>query len=163
MFKVAIVCMSDKGSKGEREDISTQVIEKIILENGYKITKKVLIPDDFQKIKDSLIEICDNNHADLILTTGGTGFSKRDVTPEATEEIIEKRVPGIPEAIRAYSLTITKRAMLSRATAGIRKDTLIINMPGSPKAVEESLTYIISELKHGLEILVGSASECARK
>ncbi|MCI6380944.1 MULTISPECIES: MogA/MoaB family molybdenum cofactor biosynthesis protein [Fusobacterium] len=163
MFKVAIVCMSDKGSKGEREDISTQVIEKIILENGYKITKKVLIPDDFQKIKDTLIEICDNNHADLILTTGGTGFSKRDVTPEATEEIIEKRVPGIPEAIRAYSLTITKRAMLSRATAGIRKDTLIINMPGSPKAVEESLTYIISELKHGLEILVGSASECARK
>jgi len=155
--------MSDKGSKGEREDISTQVIEKIILENGYKITKKVLIPDDFQKIKDTLIEICDNNHADLILTTGGTGFSKRDVTPEATEEIIEKRVPGIPEAIRAYSLTITKRAMLSRATAGIRKDTLIINMPGSPKAVEESLTYIISELKHGLEILVGSASECARK
>lgn len=163
MFKVAIVCMSDKGSKGEREDISTQVIEKIILENGYKITKKVLIPDDFQKIKDTLIEICDNNHADLILTTGGTGFSKRDVTPEATEEIIEKRVPGIPEAIRAYPLTITKRAMLSRATAGIRKDTLIINMPGSPKAVEESLTYIISELKHGLEILVGSASECARK
>lgn len=163
MFKVAIVCMSDKGSKGEREDISTQVIEKIILENEYKITKKVLISDDFQKIKDTLIEICDNNHADLILTTGGTGFSKRDVTPEATEEIIEKRVPGIPEAIRAYSLTITKRAMLSRATAGIRKDTLIINMPGSPKAVEESLTYIISELKHGLEILVGSASECARK
>lgn len=163
MFKVAIVCMSDKGSKGEREDISTQVIEKIILENGYKITKKVLISDDFQKIKDTLIEICDNNHADLILTTGGTGFSKRDVTPEATEEIIEKRVPGIPEAIRAYSLTITKRAMLSRATAGIRKDTLIINMPGSPKAVEESLTYIISELKHGLEILVGSATECARK
>lgn len=163
MFRVAIVCMSDKGSKGEREDISTQVIEKIMLENGYKITKKVLIPDDFQKIKDTLVEICDNNHADLILTTGGTGFSKRDVTPEATEEIIEKKVPGIPEAIRAYSLTITKRAMLSRATAGIRKDTLIINMPGSPKAVEESLTYIISELKHGLEILVGSATECARK
>lgn len=163
MFRVAIVCMSDKGSKGEREDISTQVIEKIMLDNGYKITKKVLIPDDFQKIKDTLIEICDNNHADLILTTGGTGFSKRDVTPEATEEVIEKRVPGIPEAIRAYSLTITKRAMLSRATAGIRKDTLIINMPGSPKAVEESLTYIISELKHGLEILVGSATECARK
>ena len=163
MFRVAIVCMSDKGSKGEREDISTQDIQKIILENGYKITKKVLIPDDFQKIKDTLVEICDNNHADLILTTGGTGFSKRDVTPEATEEIIEKRVPGIPEAIRAYSLTITKRAMLSRATAGIRKDTLIINMPGSPKAVEESLTYIISELKHGLEIMVGSTSDCARK
>ena len=163
MFRVAIVCMSDKGSRGEREDLSSQVIEKIAVENGYIVTKKVLIPDEFQVIKDTLSEICDKNHADLILTTGGTGFSKRDVTPEATEAIIEKRVPGIPEAMRAYSLTITKRAMLSRATAGIRKDTLIINMPGSPKAVEESLTYIIPELKHGLEILVGSAKDCARK
>lgn len=163
MFRVAIVCMSDKGSRGEREDLSSQVIEKIAVENGYIVTKKVLIPDEFQIIKDTLSEICDKNHADLILTTGGTGFSKRDVTPEATEAIIEKRVPGIPEAMRAYSLTITKRAMLSRATAGIRKDTLIINMPGSPKAVEESLTFIIPELKHGLEIMVGSAKDCARK
>ncbi|WP_294703442.1 MogA/MoaB family molybdenum cofactor biosynthesis protein [uncultured Fusobacterium sp.] len=163
MFRVAIVCMSDKGSRGEREDLSSQVIEKIAVENGYIVTKKVLIPDEFQVIKDTLSEICDKNHADLILTTGGTGFSKRDVTPEATEAIIEKRVPGIPEAMRAYSLTITKRAMLSRATAGIRKDTLIINMPGSPKAVEESLTFIIPELKHGLEIMVGSAKDCARK
>ncbi|MBU3842195.1 MogA/MoaB family molybdenum cofactor biosynthesis protein [Fusobacterium sp. HC1336] len=163
MFKVAIVCMSDKGSKGEREDISTQVIERIMIENGYEVSEKVLIPDEFQLIKETLINLCDNNLVDLILTTGGTGFSKRDVTPEATEEVIEKRVPGIPEAMRAYSLTITKRAMLSRATAGIRKNTLIINMPGSPKAVEESLNYIVSELKHGLEIMVGSASDCARK
>lgn len=163
MFKVAIVCMSDKGSKGEREDISTQVIERIMIENGYEVSEKVLIPDEFQLIKDTLINLCDNNLVDLILTTGGTGFSKRDVTPEVTEEVIEKRVPGIPEAMRAYSLTITKRAMLSRATAGIRKNTLIINMPGSPKAVEESLNYIVSELKHGLEIMVGSASDCARK
>lgn len=163
MFRVAIVCMSDKGSRGEREDKSTQVIERIILENGYKVVEKILIPDEFEMIKETLKNICDENRADLILTTGGTGFSKRDVTPEATEEIIEKRVPGIPEAIRAYSMTITKRAMLSRATAGIRKDTLIINMPGSPKAVDESLSYIISELKHGLEIMVGSAGDCARK
>lgn len=163
MFKVAIVCMSDKGSKGEREDISTQVIERIMIENGYEVSEKILIPDEFQLIKDTLINLCDNNLVDLILTTGGTGFSKRDVTPEATEEVIEKRVPGIPEAMRAYSLTITKRAMLSRATAGIRKNTLIINMPGSPKAVEESLNYIVSELKHGLEIMIGSASDCARK
>lgn len=163
MFKVAIVCMSDKGSKGEREDISTQVIERIMIENGYEVSEKILIPDEFQLIKETLINLCDNNLVDLILTTGGTGFSKRDVTPEATEEVIEKRVPGIPEAMRAYSLTITKRAMLSRATAGIRKNTLIINMPGSPKAVEESLNYIVSELKHGLEIMVGSASDFARK
>lgn len=145
MFKVAIVCMSDKGAEGKREDISTQIIEKIMLENNYLIEKKILIPDDFQIIKDTLLEICENNEADLILTTGGTGFSKRDITPEATEEVIEKRVPGIPEAIRSYSLNITKRAMLSRATAGIRKNTLIINMPGSPKAVEEALSYIIPE------------------
>lgn len=162
MFRVIIVCMSDKGSRGEREDRSTGVIERIVLENGYEVVEKILIPDDFDMIVETLKEICDNNRADLVLTTGGTGFSKRDVTPEATEEVIEKRVPGIPEAIRSYSMTITKRAMLSRATAGIRKDTLIINMPGSPKAVDESLSYIISELKHGLEIMVGSAKDCAR-
>lgn len=163
MFRTAIVCMSDKGAKGEREDLSTKVIEKIIIENGYKVTKKILIPDEFELIKETLKNICDNDEADLILTTGGTGFSKRDVTPEATLEIIDKAAPGIPEAIRAYSMTITKRAMLSRAAAGIRKNTLIINMPGSPKALEESLSFIIDSLTHGLEILVGSSSECARR
>ena len=163
MFRTAIVCMSDKGAKGEREDLSTKVIEKIIIENGYKVTKKILIPDEFELIKETLKNIGDNDEADLILTTGGTGFSKRDVTPEATLEIIDKAAPGIPEAIRAYSMTITKRAMLSRAAAGIRKNTLIINMPGSPKAVEESLSFIIDSLTHGLEILVGSSSECARR
>ncbi|MHD0316956.1 MogA/MoaB family molybdenum cofactor biosynthesis protein [Fusobacterium varium] len=162
MFRTAIVCMSDKGAKGEREDISTNVIEKIVTENGYKVVKKILIPDEYELIKETLKNICDNNEADLILTTGGTGFAKRDVTPEATLEIADKIVPGIPEAIRAYSMTITKRAMLSRAAAGIRKSTLIINMPGSPKAVEESLSFIIDSLSHGLEILVGSASDCAR-
>lgn len=163
MFKTAIVCMSDKGYKGEREDISTKVIEEILLDNRYEVVKKVLIPDEFETIKETLKEICDKKEADLILTTGGTGFSKRDVTPEATLAIVEKNVPGIPEAIRAYSMTITKRAMLSRAAAGIRKDTLIINLPGSPKAVRESLEYIIPELKHGLEILVGSAFDCAKE
>ncbi|MDU1910461.1 MogA/MoaB family molybdenum cofactor biosynthesis protein [Fusobacterium sp.] len=163
MFRTVIICMSDKGAKGEREDLSTKIIEKIALENGYKIIKKILIPDEFELIKETLKNICDNNEADLILTTGGTGFSKRDVTPEATLEVIDKVIPGIPEAIRAYSMTITKRAMLSRAAAGIRKNTLIINMPGSPKAVEESLSFIIDSLTHGLEILVGTSSECARK
>ena len=147
----------------EREDLSTKVMEKIVIETGYEVVKKVLIPDEFELIKETLRNICDNDEADLILTTGGTGFSKRDVTPEATLEIIDKAVPGIPEAIRAYSMTITKKAMLSRAIAGIRKNTLIINMPGSPKAVEESLSFIIDSLTHGLEILIGSSSECARK
>lgn len=163
MFRTAIVCMSDKGARGEREDTSTKVIEKIIMKNGYKVIKKILIPDEFELIKETLKNICDNDEADLILTTGGTGFSKRDVTPEATLEVIDKIVPGIPEAMRAYSMTITKRAMLSRSAAGIRKNTLIINMPGSPKAVEESLSFIIEPLTHGLEILVGASSECARK
>lgn len=162
MFRTTIVCMSDKGARGEREDLSTKVIEKIVTEKGYKIVKKILIPDEYELIKETLKNICDNNEADLILTTGGTGFAKRDVTPEATLEIVDKIVPGIPEAIRAYSMSITKRAMLSRAAAGIRKSTLIINMPGSPKAVDESLSFIIDSLSHGLEILVGSASDCAR-
>ncbi|WP_443863257.1 MogA/MoaB family molybdenum cofactor biosynthesis protein [Fusobacterium ulcerans] len=162
MFRTAIVCMSDKGARGEREDLSTKVIEKIVTEKGYKIVKKILIPDEYELIKETLKNICDNNEADLILTTGGTGFAKRDITPEATLEIVDKIVPGIPEAIRAYSMSITKRAMLSRAAAGIRKSTLIINMPGSPKAVDESLSFIIDSLSHGLEILVGSASDCAR-
>ena len=163
MFRAAIVCMSDKGYRGKREDISSNVIEEILLKNSYTITEKIIIPDEYSLIKDTLKNICDSNLADLIVTTGGTGFSKRDVTPEATLEVCDKVVPGIPEAIRAYSMTITKRAMLSRAAAGIRKDTLIINLPGSPKAVRESLEYIISTLNHGLEILVGSATDCARK
>ena len=110
-----------------------------------------------------MAEIADQGLAELILTTGGTGFSERDVMPEATEDIIERRVPGIPEAMRAYSMTITKRAMLSRASAGIRKKTLIINLPGSPTAVRESLEYIIPALEHGLQILTGEATNCARK
>lgn len=163
MFRVAIICMSDKGFKGEREDLSTKVIEEIVIKNGYEVVKKIIIPDEYEEITKNLKEICDKNIADLILTTGGTGFAKRDVTPEATEEILEKKVPGISEAIRNYSMTITKRAMLSRAVSGIRKETLIINLPGSPKAVRESLEYIITELYHGLEILTGKAFDCARK
>ena len=122
-----------------------------------------LLPDDRKMLSDRMKEIADNNMAELILTTGGTGFSPRDVMPEATEDIIERRVPGIPEAMRAYSMTITKRAMLSRASAGIRKKTLIINLPGSPKAVRESLEYIIDALDHGIEIMTGEAGNCARK
>ena len=122
-----------------------------------------LLPDDRKMLSDRMKEIADNNMAELILTTGGTGFSPRDVMPEATEDIIERRVPGIPEAMRAYSMTITKRAMLSRASAGIRNKTLIINLPGSPKAVRESLEYIIDALAHGIEIMTGEAGNCARK
>ena len=121
-----------------------------------------ILPDDRAILSKKMAEIADNNTAELILTTGGTGFSPRDIMPEATEDIIDRRVPGIPEAMRAYSMTITKRAMLSRATAGIRKKTLIVNLPGSPKAVKESLEYIIDPLAHGIEIMTGEAGNCAR-
>lgn len=163
MKRVAIITASDSGYKGEREDKSAPVIEEIVEKEGYKVIKKLLLPDDREVLAQAMREIADNNEADLILTTGGTGFSVRDNMPEATLSVAEKIVPGIPEAMRAYSMQFTKRAMLSRAAAGIRKTTLIINMPGSPKAVRECLEYIVSELNHGLEILLGEANNCARK
>lgn len=162
MFLVDIICLSDKGYRGEREDKSTAVIEEILIREGYEINKKILIPDEFSMITSTLINSCDVDKVDLIITTGGTGFSPRDVTPEATLEVIEKEVQGIPEAIRAYSMTITNRAMLSRGRAGIRGGSLIINLPGSPKACKESLEYILSPIYHGLEILTGKSFDCAR-
>ena len=121
-----------------------------------------ILPDDRSMLSKRMAEIADGNQAELILTTGGTGFSPRDVMPEATEDITERKVPGIPEAIRAYSMTITNRAMLSRATAGIRKQTLIINLPGSKKAVEESLSFVIDQLPHGLDTLRENTEDCGR-
>lgn len=163
MKRAAIITASDSGYRGEREDKSGPVIREILEKAGYEVVAMELLPDDRAMLAGKMQEIADSGNADLILTTGGTGFSRRDVTPEATEEVIERRVPGIPEAMRAYSMTITKRAMLSRATAGIRGTTLIINLPGSPKAVRESLEYIIGALDHGLEILSGEATDCAAR
>lgn len=162
MYKAGILTASDKGYNGERQDESGKVIEEILLKSGFDVTVKVIVPDEKEQIKEALYNMI-NNKVNLILTTGGTGFSKRDVTPEATEEIIERKTPGISEAIRYNSLNITKRAMLSRATSGIKDDSLIINMPGSPKAVRESLEFVIDTLHHGLDILLGKSSECARK
>ena len=162
MKRVAIITSSDTGYRGEREDLSGSAIREIAEKNGYEVVSMDLLPDDRKMLSEKMAQIADENLAELILTTGGTGFSPRDITPEATEDIIERRVPGIPEAMRAYSMTITKRAMLSRATAGIRKKTLIINLPGSPKAVKESLEYIIDALGHGIEIMTGEAGNCAR-
>ena len=163
MKRAAIITASDSGYRGEREDLSGPAIKEILEREGYEGISMDILPDDQVMLAGKLQEIADSEKAELILTTGGTGFSERDVTPEATEEVIERKVPGIPEAIRAYSMTITKRAMLSRATAGIRGKTLIVNLPGSPKAVRESLEYIIDALAHGLEILSGEARDCARK
>lgn len=162
MKRVAIITSSDTGYRGEREDLSGPAIREIVEKNGYKVVSMDILPDDRAILSKKMAEIADNNTAELILTTGGTGFSPRDIMPEATEDIIDRRVPGIPEAMRAYSMTITKRAMLSRATAGIRKKTLIVNLPGNPKAVKESLEYIIDPLAHGIEIMTGEAGNCAR-
>ncbi|MGL4732154.1 MAG: MogA/MoaB family molybdenum cofactor biosynthesis protein [Fusobacteriaceae bacterium] len=160
MFTAAILCMSDKGFRGEREDKSTLVIEEILLNWNYKIIEKRIIPDDRETIQNNLTELSDILGANLIITTGGTGLTERDNTPEATKNILDKEVPGISEAIRAYSMTITKRAMLSRAVSGIRGKSLIINLPGSPKAVRESLEYIVDTLKHGLELINHGSQEC---
>lgn len=160
MKRVAIITSSDAGYAGEREDKSGPAIKEIAEKEGYQVVSMDILPDDRDMLARRMAQIADENLAELILTTGGTGFSARDVMPEATEDVIERRVPGIPETIRAYSMTITKRAMLSRATAGIRRQTLIINLPGSPKAVRESLEYIISALGHGIEILTGETGNC---
>ncbi|SEW39476.1 MOSC domain-containing protein [[Clostridium] fimetarium] len=161
-LRVAVITSSDSGFAGEREDVSGPRICKIVNEYGYNVVHTTILPDDINMLYDEMKYICDNNTADLILTTGGTGFSQRDCMPEATQKVAQRMVPGIPEAMRAYSMQITKRSMLSRATCGIRKSTLILNLPGSPKAVEECLTYVMPELEHGLKILIGSANNCGR-
>lgn len=160
-MRVGVITASDKGYAGEREDLSGKKIVSIMEENGYEIAKAVILPDDKNMLSEEMIAMCDMG-VDLILTTGGTGFAKRDVTPEATKAVIEREAAGIPMAILNFSLTITERAMLSRATAGIRGETLIVNLPGSPKAVEEALTFILPSIRHGLDILLGRDSECAR-
>lgn len=161
--KVAIIVSSDTGYRGEREDLSGPEIKRIVEENGYQVVSSIILPDEQDMLCREMKKIADEHLADLILTTGGTGFSPRDCMPEATLEAAERIVPGIPEAMRAYSMQFTKRAMLSRSAAGIRKNTLIINLPGSPKAVRECLEYIITELGHGIDILTGEAADCARK
>lgn len=161
-MRAAIITSSDSGYAGEREDLSGPVIREILEAAGYEVVRMTLLPDDRRMLAEEMATIADSHMAELVVTTGGTGFSPRDCMPEATADVIERAVPGIPEAMRAYSMTITPRAMLSRAAAGIRKSTLIVNLPGSPKAVRESLEYIIPALGHGLEILTGEAKDCAR-
>jgi len=160
VFTVGILTLSDKGSRGERVDLSGPAIKDIVTAAvECRVIKYEIIPDEKDLIVKKLIEWCDGAGVDVILTTGGTGLAVRDVTPEATLAVIEKEVPGIPEAIRAGTLSKTPTAMLSRAVAGIRKKTLIINMPGSPKAVKECLEIIVSALPHAVEILKGEVTE----
>lgn len=139
------------------------MIKEILEAAGYEVAAQSLLPDEAEALKTELIRLSDQVSCDLVLTTGGTGFSRRDVTPEATMAVAERNAPGIAEAIRAGSMTVTKRAMLSRGVSVIRGGTLIINLPGSPKAVRESLEYVLDTLPHGLDILSGRGGECARK
>ena len=153
----AVITSSDRSYAGEREDKSGPMIDKMLREAGYAVTESVLIPDEEDAAVKELTRLSDESGVDLILTTGGTGFSMRDCMPEATIRVADRNVPGISEAIRAYSMTITGRAMLSRAVSVIRGRTLIINLPGSPKAVRECLEYILPQLEHGILILRGEA------
>ncbi len=155
MYKVAVLTISDKCSKGEREDKSGKIVQELIKQVPAEIVKYEIIPDEPDLIKEKLINYCDNLKVDLVLTNGGTGFTARDFTPEATREVIEKEVPGIPEAMRTSCLRFTKRAMLSRAIAGIRNKTLIVNLPGSPQGAKESLEAILEALPHGLDMVLG--------
>ncbi len=162
-MKVAIITSSDSASLGLREDGSGPIIQGIVERLGAEVVFYAVLPDEKEQLIRAMADIADRGAAELILTTGGTGFSPRDCMPEATLEIVERQVPGIPEAMRAYSMQFTGRAMLSRAMAGIRKQTLIVNLPGSPKAVSETLEYIYPQLEHGVAILTGAVTDCARK
>lgn len=162
-FTAAVITLSDKGAAGEREDASGPLIKTMLEKEGYDVIEQLLLPDNKAVLQHHLIRLADQRQTNVIFTTGGTGFSERDITPEATIAVCDRMAPGIAEAMRAYSLTITKCAMLSRAVSGIRKKTLIINLPGSPKAVQESLEYILPALSHGIGILRGTEGECARQ
>ena len=158
-FTAAVITLSDRSAAGEREDKSGPVIREMLTEAGIRVEETILIPDSAAMLKGALIRLSDQRQLNVIFTTGGTGFSERDITPEATASVCDRAVPGIAEALRAYSMTITKNAMLSRAYSGIRKKTLIINLPGSPKACREELMYILEPLKHGLDILRGTGDD----
>ena len=160
-MRAAIITLSDAGYAGRREDKSGPVIRALLEEAGYTVVHTALLPDGVEPLAGELRRLCDGDIADLVFTTGGTGFSPRDLTPEATRAVTERPAPGIAEAMRWNSLQITPRAMLSRGEAGIRKGSLIVNLPGSPKAARECLEFILPALGHGLEILKGSAGNCA--
>jgi len=162
MFKVAILTISDRGSKGERDDLSGPLIQEMIKDLPAEIIHYEIIPDEEEKIMEALKKSADQLRADLILTTGGTGLSPRDVTPDATLKVIEKEVPGFAETMRAESLKKTPHAMISRAITGIRGSSLIVNLPGSPKSVRENLSVILPALPHALSKLKGDPEECGQ-
>ena len=161
MFYAGIITVSDKGSQGKREDLSGPAIAKMLAGAAIEIQKTLIIPDETDQIQNAIINFADVEKLDLILTTGGTGVTPRDLTPDATLKVIDKQIPGMAEAMRHQSMLITPHAMISRAVAGIRGKSLIINLPGSPKGAKENLSVILPALKHAIEKIKGDDSECA--
>jgi molybdopterin adenylyltransferase len=160
MVRVGILTCSDKGARGERPDTSAEAIKKLLPQEMFQIERYAVVPDEQEAITSKLVDWCDQERLDLILTTGGTGLTPRDVAPESTLTVLEREIPGLAEAMRAASLTKTPHAMLSRGVAGVRRQTLIINLPGSPKAVRENLEVVLPALPHALEKIKGSPGEC---
>jgi len=162
MIRAGIITVSDKGSRGEREDLSGKEIMRLLAGIGIQVETTAIIPDEADRIKATLIDFADHKQLDLIITTGGTGVSPRDLTPDATLKVIEREVPGMAEAMRRASAAITPHAMISRAVVGIRGNSLIVNLPGSPKSVRENLAVILPAIPHAVEKIKGDESECAQ-
>lgn len=162
MYKAAVLTVSDRSFRGERPDAGGPLVAELLSAAGYEIVKTAIVPDEQPEIEAALKAIADAGDVQLLVTTGGTGFAPRDVTPEATLAVCDRMTPGIPEAMRYASMQVTSRAMLSRAQAGIRKGTLIVNLPGSPKAARENLEAVLPALSHGLEMLSGRPADCAK-
>ena len=163
MFKAAVLTVSDRSFRGERPDAGGPLVVEILKNAGYAVTETAIVTDEKGRIEAALRQWCDREPVDLIVTTGGTGFAPRDITPEATCAVADRNAPGIAEAMRYHSLSITPRGMLSRGVSVLRGKTLIVNLPGSPKAVQENLEYILPSLEHGVRIAAGLDGECARK
>lgn len=161
MFKAAVITVSDRSFRGERPDAGGPLVAQLLQDSGYDVSTTLVVPDEQIRIEAALRALCDDHPVDLIVTTGGTGFSPRDVTPEATIAVCQRLTPGIPETMRYASMQVTPRGMLSRAQAGIRGKTLIVNLPGSPKAAKENLEAVLPTLAHGLEMLSGVPADCA--
>ena len=162
MYHAAVLTVSDRGFRWERSEAGGTLVAELLTNAGDHLAVTAIVPDEQAQIEEKLREIADSGEVQLLVTTGGTGFAPRDVTPEATLAVCDRLTPGIPEAMRYASLQVTPRAMLSRAQAGIRKGTLIINLPGSPKAARENLDAVLPSLSHGLEMLSGRPADCAR-
>ena len=162
MYHAAVLTVSDRSFRGERPDAGGPLVVDMLKNTGYEVTVTAIVPDEQAQIEEKLCQIADSGEVQLLVTTGGTGFAPRDVTPEATLAVCDRLTPGIPEAMRYASMQVTSRAMLSRAQAGIRKGTLIINLPGSPKAAKENLEAVLPAIGHGLEMLSGRPADCAK-